>query len=138
MAVRTLNGSAIQAALRSASSTGPPGNGMASRRSFSRSTALLNFLLEVLASYHFQGRQAWNLFRHASMLRLQHELQRMRRDLSTITSTKTGKRASQKLRFPTARTVKGAKDHARWRHQSNVRCTNSSGTFPMIHNFEAL
>ena len=41
MAVRTLNGSAIQARLRSASSTGVPGNGMASRRSFSRSTALL-------------------------------------------------------------------------------------------------
>ena len=41
MAVRTLNGSAIQERLRSASSTGVPGNGMASRRSFSRSTALL-------------------------------------------------------------------------------------------------
>ena len=40
MALRTLNGSAIQARLRSASSTGVPDNGMASRRSFSRSTAL--------------------------------------------------------------------------------------------------
>ena len=43
MAVRTLNGSAIQARLRSASSTGVPGKGMASRRSFSRSTALLKY-----------------------------------------------------------------------------------------------
>ena len=41
MAVRTLIGSAIQERLRSASSTRVPGNGMASRRSFSRSTTLL-------------------------------------------------------------------------------------------------
>ena len=49
---------------------------------------------EVLASYHFQDRQVWNLFRHASLQRLQQEMQRMRRDLP-LTSTKTGKRASQ-------------------------------------------
>ena len=40
--------------------------------------------LEVLASYHFQGRQAGNLFRHASLQRLQQEMQRMRRDLPSL------------------------------------------------------
>ena len=40
--------------------------------------------LEVLASYHFQGRQAWNLFRHASLLRLQQEMQHTRRDLPSL------------------------------------------------------
>ena len=40
--------------------------------------------LEVLESYHFQGRQAWNLFRHASLQRLQQEMQRMRRDLPSL------------------------------------------------------
>ena len=82
MAVRTLNGSAIQARLRSASSTGVPGNGMASRRSFFTIDSLAQVPhLEVLASYHFQGRQAWNLLRHASLLRLQQKMQHMRRDL---------------------------------------------------------
>ena len=42
---------------------------------------------------------------------------------SAIISTKTGKRASQYLRFPTSRKVKGAKNHSRWRPQSNMRCT---------------
>ena len=39
---------------------------------------------EVLASYHFQGRQMWNLFRHASLQRLQQEMQHMRRDLPLL------------------------------------------------------
>ena len=39
---------------------------------------------EVLASSHFQGRQAWNLFRHASLQRLQQEMQHMRRDLPLL------------------------------------------------------
>ena len=40
--------------------------------------------LEVLASYHFQGRQVWNLFRHASLQRLQQQMQHMRRDLPSL------------------------------------------------------
>ena len=40
--------------------------------------------LEVLASHRFQGRQAWNLIRHAFLLRLQQEMQRMQRDLPSL------------------------------------------------------
>ena len=39
---------------------------------------------EVFASHRFQGGQAWNLFRHASLLRLQQEMQHMRRDLPSL------------------------------------------------------
>ena len=94
MAVRTLNGSAIQARRRSASSTGVPGKGMASRRPFSRSTALLSPHLEVFASHRFLGRQAWNLFRHASLLRLQQEMQHMRRDLPSLQQKLARERSS--------------------------------------------
>ena len=40
--------------------------------------------LEVLAPYHFKCRQAWNLFRHAFLLRLQQEMQHMQRDLPSL------------------------------------------------------
>ena len=40
--------------------------------------------LEVLALYHFQGRQVWNPFHHASLQRLQQEMQHMRRDLPSL------------------------------------------------------
>ena len=39
---------------------------------------------EVLASYHSQDRQVWNLFRHTSLQRLQQEMQHMRRDLPLL------------------------------------------------------
>ena len=39
---------------------------------------------EAIGVYHFQGRQAWNLFRHASLLRLQQEIQHMQRDLPSL------------------------------------------------------
>ena len=110
MAVRTLNGSAIQARLRGCFINRGTRQKHGIQKIFSRSTVLLKSSSRCTCIVSFPGSSSRGTsFVMHFCCGFSKKLQHMQRDLPSL---------QQRL----AREHPGAKDHSRWRHQSNVRC----------------